>query len=257
MIIAGIDMGVQSTKVVIMKDDAIIGKAEVSTGGIDRPAQAQAAYDEALKTAGVGAADVEKVIATGKGKFDVPFADETYTETISAVNSASFYYPDATAVVSVGADETLAATIGEKRPVGEFVLNQKCTAGLGVFLSYLGRRLGMSAEQIGECSGPDAGILNDGCVVFSELDALSLLNNGVSPEAVMATANRAAATRAATVLNDLTASPGDKVVLIGGLTRNRAFVSAMQERLGCKFIVPENAEYCGAVGAAISYIKEQ
>ena len=255
MIIAGIDMGVQNTKAVIMKDEKIIGRSMVSTGGFDRPEQARKAYDEALQSAGVSAGDVEKVIATGKGKFDVPFADETYTETVAAARAASFFFPGATAVVSVGADEALAAVVGKARLIDEFVLNQKCTAGLGAFLSYLAQRMEMPPEQAGNCDGPDAGIMNDGCVVFSELDALSLLSNGAAPEAVMATANRAAATRAATVLCDLTASYGDNVVLIGGLTKNKAFVSAMESRLGCKLSIPADAEYGGAVGAVLSHLK--
>ena len=255
MIIAGIDMGVQNTKAVVMKDEKIIGRSVISTGGIDRSEQARKAYDEALKTAGVAESDVEKVIATGKGKFDVPFADETYTETVAACRVASYFFPDATAVVSTGADEALAAVIGKNRLIDEFVLNQKCSAGLGAFLSYLGQRLGLTQEQIGKCDGPDAGIMNDGCVVFSELDALSLLNNGAAPESVMAAANRAAATRAATVLSDLTAACGASVVLIGGLAKNKAFVTAMEERLNCMLNIHEDAEYGGAVGAVLSYIK--
>ena len=255
MIIAGIDMGIQNTKVVIMKDDKVVGRSTVSTGGIDRPAQAQKAYDEALKAAGISADAVEKVMATGKGKFDIPFANGQLTETLAAANVARTLYPDATAVMSVGADETLAATMSDKRPVGEFAINQKCAAGLGTFLTYIARRLNMTPEAVSACDGPGAGKMNDGCVVFSELDALSFMCAGAAPEAVMASANRAAAVRAATALNDLTASAGDKIVLIGGLTKNKAFVSALENCLSVKFIIPDDAEYCGAVGAAISAAK--
>ena len=255
MIFAGIDIGVQNTKAVIVKDKKIIGKATVSTGGIDRPAQIQKAYDEALSDAGITAADVEKISLTGKGKYDVPFEGETFTETVAAVRAAKYYDADTTAVLSVGADETLAAAFGKKRLVEEFVLNQKCTAGIGAFISYLAKKFGMTEAQVGAADGPDAGVMNDGCVVFSELDALSLINNGASKEAVMATANRAAATRAATVLEDLTASYGDKVALIGGLAKNKAFVSALEASLGLKFVVPEDAEYCGAVGAVMCSVE--
>ena len=93
--------------------------------------------------------------------------------------------------------------------------------------------------------------MNDGCVVFSELDALSLINNGAAPGSVMATATRAAATRAATVLADLTASPGEKTVLIGGLAKNSAFVKALEKSCGRKFMIPEDAQYGGAIGAAL------
>lgn len=255
MIITGIDAGIQNTKVVIMKDDKVIGRALVSSGGIDRGTQAVTAYDEALSKAGIAAGDVEKVIATGKGKFDVPFADKVFTETVAAARAAQFYYPEATAVMSVGADETLAAALGEQRLIDEFALNQKCAAGLGIFLAYLARRLELTMEEVSSADGPCTGVMADGCVVFSELNALSQLSNGVEPKAVMASANRAAATRASTVLNDLTASPGDKVVLIGGLTKNKAFVDSLEEQLGRRFLIPEDAQYCGAVGAVRSYLK--
>ena len=251
MLTMGIDMGIQNTKAVVFQDDKVVGKAVVSTGGMDRPRQARKVYDEALKSAGINAGDIEKVVATGKGKYDIPFANEVFTETITSARAAQYFYPDATAVMSVGADETLAATLGENRLIGEFVLNQKCAAGLGTFLTYLAKRLGMNLEQVSASDGPDAGIMNDGCVVFSELDALSFLNNGASKESIMASANKAAATRAATVLADLTASFGDKVVLIGGLTKNSAFVSALEKTLGITLFVPDDAEYCGAIGAAI------
>ncbi|MCL1834933.1 MAG: acyl-CoA dehydratase activase [Oscillospiraceae bacterium] len=255
MIIAGIDMGICNTKAAIMKDEKIIGRSAVPTGGIDRPQQAQKAYDEALKNAGIAAGDVERVVSTGKGKFDVAFASEHYTETVAAARAAQYALPGATAVMSAGADETLSAALGTTRLIDEFVLNQKCSAGIGAFLEYLGARLELTLEQISNCDGPDAGEMNEGCVVFSELDALSLLNAGAAPEAVMSTANRAAATRAATVLADLTASPGGNVVLIGGLAKNAAFVKALEARLGRSFTIPEDAEYCGAIGAALCSVK--
>ena len=251
MIIAGIDVGVQNTRVVVMRDEKVIGRSKVSTGGIDRPVQIQKAYNEALQEAGITEKDVEKVIATGKGKYDVAFADEVYTETVAAARAAQHFFPDATGVMSVGADETLAAKLGDKRLVDEFVVNQKCAAGVGTYISYLGKRLGLTDEQIAAADGADAGIMNDGCTVFAELDALSMLNNGAQPQSIMATALRAAATRAATVLADLSASPGENVVLFGGLVDNPAFVSALEKSLNRKFLVSKEAEYGGAIGAVI------
>ena len=255
MIIAGIDMGIQNTKVVIFKDDKVIGRSIISTGGIDRPEQAHRAYNEALREAAVDAVDVEKVFATGKGKFDVPFAIEVFTDTTAAARAAKYYYPEATSVMSVGADETLAAVLGKERLIDEVALNQKCAAGLGTFLTYLAKRLGLTIEQAAASDGPNVGVMNDGCVVFSELDALSFINNGAVPEGVMATAIRAAATRAATVIADLTAPTGDKTVLIGGLAKNKAFVNALEKSCGKKFFIPEDAQYSGAVGAALCGVK--
>ena len=255
MIIVGIDMGIQYTKAVVVKDDKVVGKAKVPTGGMDRPKNAKAAVDAALQDAGVKASDVDKIAATGKGKFDISFADDVFTETIAAARAAKLYFPEATAVMSVGADETLAAILGEKRLITEFVLNQKCAAGLGTFVSYLAKRLGITLELAAASDGPDLGAMNDGCAVFSELDALSFLNDGAATDAIMATVNRAAATRAATVFADLTAYPGEKAVLVGGLTKNSAFVKALEKHLNRKFLIPEDAEYSCAVGAATCIVK--
>ena len=251
MIIAGIDAGVETTKAVILKDGKVVGCGKTSTGGIDRPEQARKAYDEALKEAGIVEKDVETVTATGKGKFDVPFVGGRITETIAAAYAARTMCPDATSVMVVGADEILAATLGDKRPINEFVLNQKCTAGVGTFLKYLAKRLGIPIEETGN-ETEDAGPINEGCVVFSELDVLSLLNNGAAPKAVMASAVKAAAVRAANVINDISVPANERVVLIGGLTKNARFVRLLEELAGFRFIIPDETEYCGAIGAALS-----
>ena len=251
MIIAGIDAGIENTKVIVMKDGEVVGRAKAATGGIGRAENAKRAYTEALSAAGLNEDGVTSVIVTGKGKFDIPFASVRITETIAAAYAARFLVPGATAVVSAGADETLAAVLGEERLIGEFVLNQKCAAGLGTFLTYLAQRLGISLESVSPDT-KDAGALNEGCVVFSELDALSLINAGAEPKEVLMSAVKAVAVRAATVVNDLTLPLNERVVLIGGLAQNTAFVYAIEEVVGFKFTVPDDAEYCGAIGAAIS-----
>ncbi|MDR0309959.1 MAG: acyl-CoA dehydratase activase [Acidobacteriota bacterium] len=256
MLIAGIDMGIENTKAVIMKDGGIIGRSIVSTGGIDRPEQARRVYDEALNAAGIDAGDIKNVTATGKGKYDIPFASGVVSETIAASRAARFYFPEASGVMSVGADETIAVTLGDERLIREYALNQKCAAGIGTFLKYLAMRLELTETQAGNCDGPDAGAINEGCVVFSELDALSLLNNGAPGEAIMSSAIKAAAARAATVYNDLTIPPAGRVVIMGGLAKNRAFAGALEKYLTFEFLNCENPEYCGAVGAALSGVKD-
>lgn len=252
MILAGIDMGIETTKVVIMKDGAVIGRAKTSTGGIDRPQQAELAYKAALENAGISAEEVDKVSATGKGKYDIAFAEKRVTETIASVHAGKYLCPDLTSVISVGSDEVLIATIGQKRLVGEYVLNQKCSAGIGTFLQMVSARLELPIEKFGELDTEDAPAINENCVVFAELDVLDLLNNAVAPEKIAAACVKAAAVSAARAANDLTIPANDKVVLIGGLTQNKAFVKALEKQLGFGFVVPEDAEYAGAIGAAIS-----
>ncbi|MDR0469870.1 MAG: acyl-CoA dehydratase activase [Peptococcaceae bacterium] len=253
MITAGIDVGMENVKVVIMDNEKILGRGAGRSGGMKRASSAEAALYEALKEAGLKKDDVEKVYATGKGKFDLQFADETITEAIAAARASQFLCPDATTAVDAGADETIVVTLGTKKPVNEFAQNEKCAAGVGIFLNVMARRFGFTQEEMGALSpkGKDGAKVNDGCVVFAELDALSLLNNGTPIKEVASAVTDAAAIRVCMTMNDITHPKLDKVALFGGLTKNAAFVNALKSYAKVDFVIPADAEYAGAVGAAL------
>ena len=249
MITAGIDIGLKYIKAVVLKDGKVAGKASGLSGGAGRAAAAQAVYDKALAAAGVKAADVEKVISTGKGKFDAAFAADQLSETVVAAKAARMAKPEVTTVVDIGADEIVVATLeGDK--VKEFVINQKCVAGLGMFLEDMAERFGMSIEELSALEGPGKATVNDGCVVFAELDALSLLNRGTDVKEIAKALIEACAWKANSTLYDIYKPNTSCTVLYGGMTQNKAFVKALEKISGIKFVIPEDAVYGGAIGAA-------
>ena len=249
MITAGIDVGIKYTKAVILKDGEVVGKAHGFSGGVGRPAAVRAVYEEALASSGIEASDVEKVISTGIGKYDVPYADEQITELITAVKAAGELATGITTVVGIGADETLVASIdGEK--ITEFTLNQKCAAGLGLFLESFAERFNMSLEELGSLEGPGTIRVNDGCVVFAEMDALSHINHGADVKEVAKAVIEACAWRVNSTINDIYKPTNEKAMLIGGMAMNGAFVKALQRISGVEFVIPDEAVYAGAIGAA-------
>jgi predicted CoA-substrate-specific enzyme activase len=250
MITAGIDVGLEYIKAVIVKDGKIIGRARGQSGGAGRAAHAQVVYDEALKEAGVAAGDVAKIFTTGKGKYDVPFAADRWAESVTAVKGARGLCPEATTVVDIGADEILISTIKSDGRVGEFTINEKCVAGVGLFLEYMADRLGLSMDEMNTVKPSDKTV-SDVCVPFAELDALSLLNQDLAPVEIAAAVTDAAAARAATTINDITVPAKDCVLLCGGLTKNAAFVKALEKLTEIKFQIPADAEYSMALGAAL------
>ena len=249
MITAGIDVGLEYTKAVVVKDGKVAGKACGLSGGVNRPANVQAVYDKALSAAGVKAGDVGKVFSTGKGKFDVPFADDKLTEVVAAAQAARMTEPKVTTVIDAGADEIVVATVeGEK--IKEFVINQKCAAGLGLFLESMAARFDMTVEELGALEGPLSVTVNEGCVVFAELDALSLANRGTDPKEIGKALNEACAWRANMTINDIYKQDKACVVLMGGLVLNKAFLKALEKIAGVKFVIPEDPVYSAAIGAA-------
>ena len=249
MITAGIDVGLEITKAVVLKDGKVAGKASGPSGGVGRPAAIQAIYDKALKEAGVSASDVAKVISTGKGKFDVAFAADQLTEVLAAAKAARLASPDVTTAIDIGADETVVVTVdGDK--VKEFVINQKCSAGLGLLLEKIGDRFDMTIEQVAALEGPSALTVNEGCIVCMDLDAISLASQGKDLKEIVKALNVACAWRANATLNDIYKPAKGCVVLMGGMVKNAAFVNALEKISGIKFVKHPDPEYAGAIGAA-------
>ena len=249
MITAGIDVGFMNTRAAIVKDGKVIGRACGLSGGAGRQDAAQTVYDKALADAGLKASDVGKVASTGKGKFNLTFSNEQLGETITAAKAAALLVPGATMAVDIGADEILVATLdGDK--ITEFVINQKCGAGLGVFLEDMAERFEMGLDELGALDGPGTVTVNDGCVVFAELDALSLVNRGTDVKEVAKALIEACAWRANSALNDIYKKADSCVVMLGGMSKNGAFVKALGRISGIKFVIPDDAEYACAIGAA-------
>ncbi len=252
MITAGIDVGFNKVKIVLLKDGKVIAKAIDVSGTAKRAAVTDRLWKEALAAAGISQADVEKVVVTGQGKKDIAFADMQVVEPVADAAAARFLCPEATSVVDIGADQFRVVTLGEGDTIQEVVLNQKCAGGLGTFLTYMARRLEMSLDEFsaldphyGDC------VVNDGCPVFAELDAQSLLNRSTPVKDVACAIIRAVAVRMNSILDDKIRPSKTNTLLIGGVTKNQAMMTALRERSGIAFIIPEDAEFAGALGAAL------
>jgi benzoyl-CoA reductase subunit D len=253
MITAGIDVGLRNTKIALLKDGRVVGKGEGISGGGKRAGNIETIWKEALSGAGIEASDISRVVATGQGKEDVAFADDIAVETVADARAARFFYPEAGAVVDAGADQTRVVTLGEGNGVEEVVFNQKCMAGLGLLLEIIADRLDLTIEEIASIpEGASGGAsVNDGCPVFAEEGVLELLNDGVSAERIAGAATDVAVVRLNSILNDKIVPKKDNTVLIGGLARNAAFVAGLKKRSGIAFLVPEDAAFAGAIGAAV------
>lgn len=251
MITAGIDVGIENVKAVILKDGKVVGRGSGLSGGANRGKSAAKIFNDALAAAGLNSSDVNKVFATGQGKNDVSFASDRLTEPVADARAARFLYPQATSVVDVGADQVRVVTLGEKDGISEVVMNQKCAAGLGIFLKSITRALGMTLDEMGRLTGDANVIVNDGCGVFAEMDALGLLNRNVPPPDIARAVMAAVAVRISSILNDKIKPAAKTTVLVGGMCRNKALVAALEKRSGIDFFVPEHADYAGALGAAL------
>jgi predicted CoA-substrate-specific enzyme activase len=252
MITAGIDVGIENVKAVILKDGKVLASKQASSGGVNRASSAEKVWQEALKEAGISASDVSKVIATGQGKYDVPFANGNVVEPVADVRAALWYFPSARSVLDVGADQARAMNYDTKGAVTGVVLNQKCAAGIGISFKTLARTLGMTLDEMSQVSGSSGGevSVNERCCNFAEMDTHWLIHNGTPKEEIVQARNEAAAVKINSLLNEKITLQKD-IVLIGKVAKNAGLVKALKKRSGANFLIPQQPEFGGALGAAL------
>lgn len=250
MITAGVDCGAKTVKVVILGEAGILGWSLVVAGG-DTSAAVEKAYEEALALAGVPRERVDKVVATGCGKQQVGFHHDTVTEVSADARGAVYFFPDARTVIDVGAEEARALRTDSQGRLVDFVINDRCAAGAGVFLETMARALEVKLEDMGSlASGATKGVsINAQCTVFAESEVISLVHANTPKPDMARAVNDAIAERIASMARRLGVEP--EVVLVGGVGRNLGVVQALSRVLGFEVKVPEQPELVGALGAAL------
>ncbi len=249
MITAGIDSGIENTKIVILEDGTVKARGVAASGGSGRARNVDALWQSTLQRAGLSPADIGKVVATGQGKWDVGQAMDRVVENLAETRAALKLFPQSNCLINAGADQARIIRFDPKGQIIEYALNQKCAAGLGLFLESQARLLEMSLEELNKpISGADSLAVNDQCGVYAELDVVSLIHGNIPKAKIVRAIHEAVAARLNSLANEI--NPQKEIVFTGGLAHNLGVLQAMGKRSGIKFLIPEYPEYCGALGAA-------
>jgi len=250
MITAGIDIGHQSVNVAIMNDDRIVDHGTFVTAGGVEPA-ARRAFDETLEKAGLKSDDIDSVFATGVGREQLTFAQGHRTEMLSHVLGAHREYPEARTVIDLGAEGSRISRCDSEGRLTNFVLNDKCASGTGVFLETVAGMLATPISEIGPLSlGSSKTVeLTTTCAVFAESEIVAEIHRGRSKEDILRAVHESVAAKIETSCRRFGIEP--EIVLTGGVARNVGVVDALESQLGVDIKVPRHPEIAGALGAAI------
>jgi predicted CoA-substrate-specific enzyme activase len=252
MAVAGIDVGSQSTKVVILEGDRILAAVTLKTG---EPGESEArqAMEEALRQARLKQEDMKSVISTGAGRSSVPFAQKQRSIVTCLARGAYFLYPQARTVLDAGAENSTGIRLSDDGTVEDSVGNDKCAAGAGVFLDTMSRMLRIPLAELGAESlkATNAETITSTCAVFAESEVVSLVHRDppVPLANILAGIHESMANR----LFGMAQRVGmqSDLVMTGGVSMNIGIIRAMEARLGKPVLVPEDPRIVGALGAAI------
>lgn len=251
MITAGIDMGAQSVKVVILGDGKVLARSLVTTG-FDPLEAAQTALDEAIKGAGISRDDIKRVVATGAGRKSATFADSSLTEVTADAKGINWLQPSVRTIVDIGAEEARGISCDAQGKVLDFAKNDKCAAGSGAFVESMARALEVNVAEMIELSlksTKDAPI-NATCAVFAESEVVSLIHSKVEKADIAHAVHDAIASRVASMVRRIPVETD--VALIGGVANNAAIVDVMKKHLEVDVVIPEDPQFVSALGAALS-----
>jgi predicted CoA-substrate-specific enzyme activase len=250
---AGVDVGSTQTKAVILHDDGvakIAARALVETGAHVQKA-AETGFLAACREACITPQQVGFVVGTGYGRYKISFGNTQMTEISCHARGAHFIFPATRTVIDMGGQDSKAISVGDKGQVLDFVMNDKCAAGTGRFLSNAADVMGISLDEIGPLSlqGKMPVKITTVCTVFVESDILSYLTQGKKPEDILHGVHLAIARRTISLARRVPLDP--QITLTGGVARNVGMVSALEQILGTKLHVSPEAHFTGAIGAAL------
>jgi len=248
---AGIDSGSTSTDAVIIdKDKKIIGKAIVPTGS-GATNGAKKALLQALEQAGLRDEDITLTVTTGYGRENIGFGNSSVTEITCHARGAHYLNPKARTVIDIGGQDSKVIRIDENGAVLSFVMNDKCAAGTGRFLDMMARTMEISLDQMGELGlrwKNDVTISNM-CTVFAESEVVSLVAQDTPPADIIHGLNKSVAGKTSSLVKRVGGE--SQYIMTGGVAKNKGIVEAIEEKLGEKLFISEDAQLCGAIGAAL------
>ena len=250
MLTAGVDMGTQRVKVVILKDKQIIAQSQ-QFSGFEPTKAAEQAFEEALQNAKLSREDIQHVTATGAGVEMAPFSDSTVSMMGADARAGAYFFSSARTVIDVGAEEARAVRFDEKGIMLDFVVNARCAAGAGTFIEAMARALEVELDDMGSLSlkAKRASPINASCVIFAESDVVSLIHREEPKPEIARAIFDAMAERVSSMGYRL--GINQDITLVGGVAKDVGFIASLKRRLGMDILIPEEPLFAGAVGAAL------
>jgi benzoyl-CoA reductase subunit D len=250
MITAGVDVGAKTVKIVLLKDNRIIGQT-ILPAGYDVKESTKAAWEDALPQAGVRWNQIDRIISTGAGRKEVSEAFDQVTEVSAVARGAIGLDLRIRTVIDVGAEEARAIKINADGQVVDFAINEKCAAGTGAFTEAMARALEVTIEQLGPLSLQSTKVvaMNAQCAVFAESELVTLIHSKTPKPDIARAVHDAIADRIVSMVRRVGLEK--EVLLVGGLARNVGFVESLRRELDTEILIPETPETVSAYGAAL------
>jgi len=248
----GLDLGSRAVKAVLFDPaHAKILAVSVRDATTDKKLDADALLRSVLETSAASRADIARIVATGYGRIQAGFADETLTEIACHAAGVTSLHPEVRTIIEIGGQDSKAILLTADGRVRDFAMNDRCAAGSGRFLEVAARILGTDLEGLAEMARQAAAEseISSTCVVFAESEMIGMLARGFRREDVAAGIHRSIARRIAGLAERTGVCP--PIAFTGGVAMNKAMAAALGQELKERLLIPPDPRITGALGAAL------
>jgi (R)-2-hydroxyacyl-CoA dehydratese activating ATPase len=251
MIVAGIDAGSRTIKVVLFDTDKqqILG-SDLCDQGVQQAELAEHLFEEVLQRVRLDREDVTGVVATGYGRNAIDFADKTVTEITCHAKGVCLQKPDARTIIDIGGEDSKVIKLDAAGKVQDFAMNDRCAAGTGRFLEVVAARLESQLHELGHMASHSQApaAISSMCVVFAETEIIGLLASGAGKQDIAAGVQQAIATRINSMMGRQVNPP---ILFTGGVALVPGMRGTLEQILGQTIEICPEAQFTGALGAAI------
>ena len=256
--VAGIDSGSTSTDVVILDNSGKIASTMIIPTGGGALISADKSLELAIGKAGIEKGNIARIITTGYGRAYLNRGDDSITEITCHAKGAHYLNPNVRTVIDIGGQDIKAISIDECGAVKSFLINDKCAAGTGRFLEMMARTLGLSLEEMSTkgLTWKENVMISSMCTVFAESEVVSLVAQNKAVEDIVHGLNVSVASKVGALVARLGDKNPGEYMMTGGVAQNQGVVQALEEKLGAKLYICEEAQLCGALGAALFAYEE-
>ena len=251
--VAGIDSGSTSTDVVILDQNGKIKSTMIIPTGGGAMMSAEKSLAAAVEKAGIQEEDIVRIVTTGYGRAYIDSGDDSITEITCHAKGAHYLNSNVRTIIDIGGQDIKAISIDEHGAVTNFLMNDKCAAGTGRFLEMMARTLGLSLEEMSVkgLEWKENIVISSMCTVFAESEVVSLVAQNKNVADIIHGLNVSVASKVGALAARLGKKNPGEYMMTGGVAKNQGIINALEEKLGAKLYICDEAQLCGALGAAL------
>jgi len=247
----GIDIGSLTTKAVIL-DDGILASSIIPSGD-EVDLSARAAVKDVLNRAGLSPNDDLYIVSIGVGGKSVSLSQQSKAITTCLARGIHYLYPSVRMAIDMGTESSTIIKVNERGRLNDWVNQDKCAAGTGIFLQQMAKLMLMPLEEMSKLSlqAKSRADISSTCAVFAESEVISHVHREppTPKEEIVAGIYFSVVSRIVSLCKRV--SIEKDVAVVGGVALNRGLVKILEEELGFGVLVPDAPQIVAALGAAV------